>query len=225
VAQTDVALVDENEMILDRIGSEIDAEGSLRVHGRWLELGEAYDAWTSDAPRVAILDRRALGLDPIASLEAIRDTTRTRLLVRARRPKASFVHLMLDGGAHGVVEATTSAEETVDAVRSLVADGFFVPRALGRELQARRATGAAVPYLTLSRRERGVMALAVGGATAKEIGDQLHIALPTVRSHLKHAYEKLGVRGHREALFALIDLGVLDAEQVAGTDVSIAEAA
>ncbi len=85
---------------------------------------------------------------------------------------------------------------------------------LSKDLLLRLTRGLEPPYMMLSPRERQVAALAAGGATAKEIGDRLFVTLPTVRTHLRHAYEKLGVRGQTEALLALLEIGILHRDQV-----------
>jgi two-component system nitrate/nitrite response regulator NarL len=67
-----------------------------------------------------------------------------------------------------------------------------VPRA------ARRAA-------TLSRRESEVHELLAQGLTNEEIARQLYISLSTTKVHVKHIYEKLGVRSRLEAARALRD--------------------
>jgi DNA-binding CsgD family transcriptional regulator len=50
----------------------------------------------------------------------------------------------------------------------------------------------------LSRREREVARLAVGGLTARQIADRLFIGERTVETHLTRVYAKLGVRSKLE---------------------------
>jgi len=212
--ETVVALVDEYEVVIEGLTRAFDQERGLRVGDSWRRLDTAFDAWTVDRPCLAVLEHRLLGLDPVASLEAIRDTLGVPVLVRARQPNAELVQLLLDAGAYGVVGATASAADTVKATRAVLEQGTYVPPALRDDLHVRRMRRIEVPYMTLSRRERQVAALAVSGSTAKEVAERLSIALPTVRSHLKHAYAKLGVRGQTEALFLLIGLGVGDPDRL-----------
>jgi DNA-binding CsgD family transcriptional regulator len=51
----------------------------------------------------------------------------------------------------------------------------------------------------LTDRERVVLALAAEGATNREIAEQLWITPATVRKHLEHVYDKLGVRNRTAA--------------------------
>jgi LuxR family maltose regulon positive regulatory protein len=44
----------------------------------------------------------------------------------------------------------------------------------------------------------------------KEIAEQLYISPETVKRHLQNVYQKLQIRGRREAVTRAADLGLLD---------------
>jgi LuxR family maltose regulon positive regulatory protein len=64
---------------------------------------------------------------------------------------------------------------------------------------------AARPSADLSARESEVHELLAQGLTNEEIAKQLYISLSTTKVHVKHIYEKLGVRSRLEAARALRD--------------------
>jgi DNA-binding NarL/FixJ family response regulator len=51
----------------------------------------------------------------------------------------------------------------------------------------------------LTKREQEILALLSKGFLYKEISDRLGIGITTVRTHLKHIYEKLHVQSRTEA--------------------------
>ena len=207
-----VAVVEDHEITVERLIEVIGQTAGLQAAGWWHRLDAAYDTWTLEVPDVAIISRRLLGRDPVAALDAINATLDLPIVIRACNPHVEFVQIMLTAGARGVVEETSSSTQTLDAILT-VADGeTAIPADMRDELHIRLARGIQVPYMTLSRRERQIATLAAGGATAQEVADRLCLALPTVRTHLKRAYGKLQVKGHTDALFALVRLGVLDIE-------------
>ena len=57
----------------------------------------------------------------------------------------------------------------------------------------------------LTRREREILVLLASGFSRREIADELGIARETVKSHLAHAYRRLGVRNQIEAINAFLD--------------------
>jgi DNA-binding NarL/FixJ family response regulator len=53
---------------------------------------------------------------------------------------------------------------------------------------------------TLTEREKEILTLLSQGFANKELADKLQISVPTVRTHLRHIYEKLHVRSRSEAI-------------------------
>jgi DNA-binding CsgD family transcriptional regulator len=54
--------------------------------------------------------------------------------------------------------------------------------------------------MNLTPRETEIMDLVAAGLSNREIGESLFITESTVKAHLRHAYEKLRVRGRAEAV-------------------------
>lgn len=55
----------------------------------------------------------------------------------------------------------------------------------------------------LTRQERQVVSLLVGGLSNRQIANRLYVGEHTIETHLGHAYEKLGVRGRTQLLARL----------------------
>jgi DNA-binding CsgD family transcriptional regulator len=72
--------------------------------------------------------------------------------------------------------------------------------AVGARLRREATTGRDA----LTAREKQVAGLAAEGRSNREIAEALFVTVKTVEWHLKHAYEKLGVRSRRELLSALV---------------------
>jgi two-component system nitrate/nitrite response regulator NarL len=62
----------------------------------------------------------------------------------------------------------------------------------------------------LTDREREVLALLAEGKSAPEIGRMLFLATSTVKSHLAHLYEKLGVSDRAAAVAEAMRRGLIE---------------
>ena len=69
---------------------------------------------------------------------------------------------------------------------------------------------SAVERPVLSEREREILKLVAAGLTAPRIGRQLCLATPTVKTHLHHVYEKLGVAERAAAVAQAMRRGLLE---------------
>ena len=114
----------------------------------------------------------------------------------------------LRAGARGVLTQTSGREDLLKAIDVVRAGGIWARRRwLNACLQSMVGTSrhqiAAQASLDtrLSRRERDVLVLAATGMGNKELADRLSISEATVKVHLTHIFQKLGVPG-RAALAA-----------------------
>ena len=156
------------------------------------------------AVRVAALRSQQFGFSPKRSLPW-RSGTRTQRTARL-----------------SVVIETGIWDPVVIAVRAAPALGEFMAEQpewrswLQRVLSASSDTSlasrlglrvprAAKPAARLTPRESEVHELLAQGLTNEEIARQLYISLSTTKVHVKHIYEKLGVRSRLEAARALRD--------------------
>jgi DNA-binding NarL/FixJ family response regulator len=97
----------------------------------------------------------------------------------------------LQAGASGVIRKTASLEELSDCLKAVAAGGTWMETGMTHEVQSPQRTGRS----TLTPREMQVMELVERGYKNKDIGLTLGIRTGTVKIHLKHIFEKTGIRG------------------------------
>lgn len=124
-----------------------------------------------------------------------------RLLRTAEKPTAVIVWgaLMsesealrfLQAGAAGVIRKTATLPELMDCMRAVAAGGTWVESDVVRDPHLPLRTGRAA----LTPREMQVRDLVERGYKNKEIGQTLGIRTGTVKIHMKHIFEKTGIRG------------------------------
>ena len=62
---------------------------------------------------------------------------------------------------------------------------------------------------SLSAREIEVLALVARGASNRQVGRELHISEATVKTHLIHIFDKLGVADRTAAVTTALERGIL----------------
>jgi len=172
---------------------------------------EALDAIGAARPDVAVVGGTLDGLSGPQLLNAVaRDGLRTRVVMIAARPEPAQVYSALADGAAGYLTKDADARELCDAITA-VARGATV---LAPELQGcvaeeiRLRAPRTRPLMT--DRERETLRLIAEGLTAPAIGDALHLSTATVKTHLQHIYEKLGVSERAAAVAEAMRRGLLE---------------
>jgi two-component system, NarL family, nitrate/nitrite response regulator NarL len=94
-------------------------------------------------------------------------------------------------GAKGIVRKTADAGTVLACLDSVVCGGTWMEETLFREVTQRERS----VRVELTAREQQVLELVERGLRNKEIALELGIRPGTVKIHLKHIFEKTGVRG------------------------------
>ncbi len=107
----------------------------------------------------------------------------------------------LQMGAGGYLLKRTPAAEILNAIQDIHHGGAPMSSYIARQVvqSFSRKSAATSSGVSLSAREKEVLALVARGYINKEIGDMLGITEDTVHGYLKHIYEKLHVRSRTEA--------------------------
>jgi DNA-binding NarL/FixJ family response regulator len=159
------------------------------------------------APSVLLMDK-ALGAGGVVEcLQALRESSgRTAAVVWGNGLSEVESFRFLQIGAAGVLRKTASLTLIVQCLRTVASGGTWMehdPAGSGPRLQAAQR-------LTLTARELQVRELVERGMKNKDIAMALGIRTGTVKIHLKHIFEKTGIRGrYGLALSGLQEKGLL----------------
>jgi DNA-binding NarL/FixJ family response regulator len=120
-----------------------------------------------------------------------------RVLVLTTYDTDSDVLPAIEAGATGYLLKDAPREELIRAVRAAFAGEAVLSPAVASRLmgQVRKP-----PPEVLSQRELEVLALIADGATNRQAAAKLFVSEATVKTHLLHIYEKLGVRDRAAAV-------------------------
>ena len=151
------------------------------------------------------------GID--AMVELIDQGQRFPVVFLTMHRDPAFARRALEAGASGFVLKHSASLELVTAIRAAL-DGktYLTPQLAGEVLESmkreRHDVDAAVAPLT--PRQREVLQLLAGGASAKEIGVRLSISPRTAEYHKYQMMQTLGLKTSADLIHFAIKHGIVD---------------
>ncbi len=207
-----VLVADDHPIYREGIVRAIKERPDLDLVGEASDGREALEQIKELAPAVAVLDIRMPELDGTQVLAAMRrDGLQTEVLFLSAFMDPELAYRTVASGAKGYLSKESSRQEVCDAIGTIARGGTALAAeaqaGLAREIQDRERTGGR-PALTA--REQEVLKLVAEGLSAPEIGKQIGLSTPTVKSHLHSLYEKLGVSDRAAAVAESMRRGLLE---------------
>lgn len=161
-------------------------------------------------PDVAVLDYRMPGLDGAEILDSIRrERLETRVVLLSAFASGDVVYEAVAAGAAAFLAKDAERDEICDAVAAVARGETWLPQAVQGQLVSEVQARGVDTQPVLTAREREVLTLIADGMSAPSIAERLHLSPATVKSHLQHVYEKLGVSDRAAAVAEAMRRGLL----------------
>ncbi|CAG7844659.1 Transcriptional regulatory protein LiaR [Pseudoclavibacter triregionum] len=233
-----VLVVDDHPIVRGGIAALVDDEPGLELVGEAPDGETAVRIAPAVRPDVVLMDLRMPGMGgAAATAELLEAEAPPRVLILTTYETDDEILSAIEAGASGYLLKDAPADDIVEAIgRVHAGEVALAPRIAARLVAQTRASragrgsghrapadpaqadaagsatgshGSAIPPVTLSEREREVLALVAEGCSNAEIGRRLYIGEATVKTHLAKSYEKLGVNDRTSAVLRALDLGLL----------------
>jgi len=202
-----VLIVDDHPIVRDGIRGIFAGDTDFDVVGEAANGDEAVTRTQAFRPDVVLMDLRMPVRDGVSATREIVDRDLgARVLILTTYDTESDVLPAIEAGATGYLLKDTPRDELRRAVRAAAAGESVLSPPAARQLmgQVRRPARD-----TLSERELEILVMVARGATNKRAASELFISEATVKTHLLHIYEKLGVNDRAAAVAAGYERGLL----------------
>jgi len=202
-----VLIVDDHPVVRDGLRGLFSGDPDFEVVGEAEDGREAVSRTEAFAPDVVLMDLRMPVLDGVgATREIVARGLSARVLIVTTYDTESDVLPAIEAGATGYLLKDTPRDELRRAVRAAAAGESVLSPPVAKRLlgQVRHPTRD-----TLSEREMEILVTVAKGATNKAIAAELFISEATVKTHLLHIYEKLGVNDRAAAVAAAYERGLI----------------
>lgn len=200
-----IVIVDDHPVVRDGLVGMFASEAGVEVVGEAADGREALVVIAATAPDVVLLDLRMPGGDGIEAISALRTEGRTmpRILVLTTYDTEREIRTALKAGADGYLLKDARRAELVRAVTDVAAGRPVLTAAALAVLAGRRTEQE------LTDREVESLRLIAEGLTNRAAAARLHVSEATVKTHLAHAFDKLGVGDRAAAVRVAYERGML----------------
>lgn len=206
-----ISLCDTEPIAIEGVRALLEHSDGMRVVSAEISLFDGLDAARELRPEMFVIDK-AFGVHAVADCIA---SLREHLpgifpVVWGSGLTENEALRLLQMGAKGVVHKTAPLEVLLRCFRTVASGGVWMEEDLMPDYDRSTRNGRS----PLTARETQVMELVERGMKNKDIGHTLGIQTGTVKIHLKHIFEKTGIRGrYGLALSGLRDKGLLAAAE------------
>ena len=204
-------IADDHPVVRDGLRGMVAAEQDLEVVGEAATGVEALALVPRVRPDVALVDLRMPELDGVATIRALRERhPDVRVLVLTTFDSDRDVVSAIEAGATGYLLKDVPRAELFRAIRAAARGEAVLAPAAATRLVGQLRQPATPP---LTARELQVLRLIAKGATNREVATRLHVSEATVKTHLVHAFGKLGVSDRTAAVAVALERGLLGGDR------------
>jgi len=208
-----VVVADDHPIVRAGIVGLLESAEGIEVVGVAADGLEAVALAAELSPALVLMDLRMPGLDGArATARILAEGGGVRVLVLTTYDTDEHIVEAIEAGAAGYLLKAAPQDEILAGIRAVVAGETVLAPSVAAQLVRRMradAGGAAAPPQALSPRELEVLRLVAAGSSNPEIARTLVIGEATVKTHLTHVFEKLGVNDRTRAVTRAMELGLL----------------
>jgi len=204
----DVVLTDDHPVVRAGLRAVIENEPDMRVIAELATAEELVARVRRGEPADVLLVDLQFGPGRLGGADATRQIVAAGgppVLILTTYGSDSDILSAIEAGAAGYLLKDAPTDELAAAIRASASGAT----ALGPAIQARLLNRLRHPSVSLTRRELEVLSLVALGRSNDAIARELFLSRATVKSHLAHTYDKLGVQSRTEAKATARQQGLL----------------
>ena len=197
-----VAIVEDIKDIREGLRLLIDNSNDFSCTEVYTSAEEALIGLPESQPDVVLMDINLPGMNGIECIRLLKpQCLRTQFIMTTVYEDGDNIFESLKVGATGYLLKKTEPVKILEAIKEVYAGGSPMSTQIARKVIASFQPKQSIDDVELlTPKEKEILKALSKGLRYKEIAFEMHISIETVRSHVRHTYEKLHVQSRTEAL-------------------------
>jgi DNA-binding NarL/FixJ family response regulator len=202
-----IVIADDQHLVRQGFRAMLERLPSMEVVAEASTGQEAVEQYARHRPDILLLDLRLPDVCGVDVIRAVREQFLiARIIVLTTYDGDDEIYQSLQAGAKAYLLKDVTLEELVGCIEKVHRGQTCVPPPVAAKLAERTAS----PELT--ERELDVLRRIVAGRSNKEIAADLRITEGTVKTHVNHVLDKLGVHDRTQAVTTALKRGIVRME-------------
>ena len=195
-----VLLIEDHDAYRQNMAALLGSSGRFTCRA-YADAESALQAFAEQHVDVVLMDINLPGMNGIRCARAIKERwPQVQVMMCTVYEDDEKIFDALKAGATGYVIKRAPIDELFSAIVQVHAGGSPMSATIARKVVGSFRLPNEVDGERLSERERQVLDHLGSGLRMKEIADRMDLSTNTVRTHVRHIYEKLQVQSRTEAL-------------------------
>ena len=205
-----VLIVDDHRMFAESLGRLLTEEQDIALLGIATTGAQAMELAASVKPRVVLMDYQLPDGDGVAVAGAIKQRDPEIMVVVLTGMADDAVLLAaIEAGCSGFLTKDRAATDVVDAVRAAAAGEALIAPAMLALLLPKLHRNYRPARSDLTDREVEILGLLAAGRSTRDIAQQLHLSVNTVRNYVQAILTKLDAHSKLEAVATAVRQGIV----------------
>jgi DNA-binding NarL/FixJ family response regulator len=208
-----VLIADDQTLFRTGLARLLNEDPRVEVVGQAVDGADAVERGPALKPDVILMDLKMPNLDGVeATRRIVAEHPEIKVLILTTFDADSYVLKALRAGASGYVLKNSQPEAIISSILAVISGERVMANAVANRVLD-MLTGATTPkefYDGLTAREVEILKLLATGQANKQIARRLKISEKTVRNHVSHMYEKLGIGDRSQAVLYAVRKGLVE---------------
>jgi DNA-binding NarL/FixJ family response regulator len=207
------AIVEDNNTLRNSLTNLINQTDGMRCVASLGNLLNVVSEFKKAQPDIALMD---IGLPHISGIEGVRTVKENfeniQVLMFTVFDDDEKIFEAIKAGASGYLLKKSSPEEIIDAIQSLYNGGAPMTASIARKVIQSFQNNHLNPKneYQLTTRENEILHSLIDGLSYKKLAEKYFISVSTIRTHIRHIYEKLHVNSKSQAVAKALKKDLFD---------------